>query len=214
VGRTVRDVFGLKNILTVVSSFILTYFLVIWEIDWNYFLWAQSLHPQKFFLPGIILGMVIPLFLPFALFLYGKVLRKHMIVVWAGLIGQSAFLGWFFSSTIKAFTGRIPPNLHNLSLDISHNFYFGVLNKGIFWGFPSSHTTVAFSVSVAVCIFLEKIKLKKKTRRLFQILLILYALYIAISISLSIHWLTDMIVGILLGTIIGKAVGKNYSKII
>jgi len=45
----------------------------------------------------------------------------------------------------------------NLS-DISHQFQLGFLRHGVFWGWPSSHTTIAFAMVLVIWVLFPKSK--------------------------------------------------------
>ena len=58
-------------------------------------------------------------------------------------------MGLLISSAYKAVTGRVHP-AHTIGEDISADFRFGWMRGGVFWGWPSSHTTIAFAMAVTV----------------------------------------------------------------
>jgi membrane-associated phospholipid phosphatase len=86
---------------------------------------------------------------------------------------------------------------------MSRQFNFGFFEHGIFWGWPSSHTTVAFATMVALYIVL------KEKHRTLGILALMYAWYIGIAVPFQIHWFSEFVAGILFGTLVGVIVGKN-----
>lgn len=191
----------MKNLWLLILAALLTFVIVMSGFDWWYFLAVRNGILNYIFFPAIVLGGLVPILLPVILLVLGK--RKY-----AYALGLSAFLGWFSSSFIKAFTGRLQPNLTNLNYDISHAFNFGFWEHGIFWGWPSSHTTVAFAVSVAYFTILQNSK--DKNLKKYGYLAIAWALYVGIGVSLSIHWFSDFIAGVILGTIIGREVGNRF----
>lgn len=127
------------------------------------------------------------------------------MLAWA--LGQAALIGYLVSSFYKALTGRIPPP-STAVLDVSRQFNFGFLREGIFWGWPSSHTTVAFAMAFALIALYPKNKIVKS-------LSLIYALYIGIGVSFDIHWFSEFIAGAIIGAVIGLTVGKSFrSKIL
>jgi membrane-associated phospholipid phosphatase len=92
-------------------------------------------------------------------------------------------------------------------VDLSHDFRFGFLRGGVFWGWPSSHTTIAFAMAATVVMLLPK-------QRWLGTIAILYASYIGIGVSMNIHWFSDFAAGLIIGTIIGVVVGKSFSETI
>lgn len=186
-----------------IVAIILTYIFIITDIDWKYFLFFRSDTLFNYFIPALGLGGLLPFFIPIFLILNGYFTnnKKKEILGWA--LGQAAIIGSIISSFYKAFTGRIQPDMHDLATNISHNFQFGFLKNGIFWGWPSSHTTVAFAMAfVLIGLFPQN--------KVIKIFAALYALYIGFGVSISIHWLSDFVAGAIIGIIIGLIVSKNY----
>ena len=199
--------FSKKNLLWHFLMIITTYGIVASGFDWLYFKSSHNQTLQAFLFPAVIIGGLIPIVIPIFLLIIGKI-RKNSTTVNTGFaLGQAAFLGWFISSLYKAFTGRIPPSFTNLITDISKEFQFGFLEGGIFWGWPSSHTTIAFAMATTLIILYPK-------RKNILSFAIAYALYIGFGISISIHWFSEFIAGAILGTIIGLVVGKSFKPLI
>lgn len=192
-----------RNLIFHGTAIALTAVLVLSGFDWWYFTELQIPGVRAVLFPALVIGMLFPIILPIIMYLMGKIGRETGIVHAAFALAQAAILGFLISSIYKAFTGRIQPDLANMNTDISHDFQFGFLRHGIFWGWPSSHTTVAFSMAFALIYFYRGNK---------GILLsaLLYAFYIGIGVSTSIHWFSDFAAGALLGTAIGTTVGKSY----
>jgi membrane-associated phospholipid phosphatase len=88
-------------------------------------------------------------------------------------------------------------------IDTSHGFQFGFLKGGMFWGWPSSHTTVAFAMSVCL------ITLYPKNKKLILFAL-LYAFYIGLGVSVTIHWFSEFVAGAIIGSVIGMVVGRSF----
>lgn len=126
-------------------------------------------------------------------------------MVWA--LTQAAALGWTVSAIYKAFTGRIQPphGLVTTLVDTSRDWNFGFLQHGVFWGWPSSHTMVAFAMAFAL------IGLFPKRKDVFFASLF-YAIYIGLSVSMRIHWFSEFIAGAIIGTVVGTIVGKSFYR--
>jgi membrane-associated phospholipid phosphatase len=74
---------------------------------------------------------------------------------------------------------------------------------GIFWGWPSSHTTTAFAMSTClIAIYPQK--------KVLVSLALLYAIYVGLSVSVSIHWLSEFVAGAIIGSVIGRVVGTSF----
>ena len=184
-------------------AILLTYIIVTTGFDWHYYQATRNEIITFLVFPAIIIGGLLPIISPLILLAVGKIRKNNILVNTAWSLGQAALIGWLISSFYKAFTGRAHPEFGVIISDITKVFNFGFWEKGIFWGWPSSHTTVAFSVAFAL-IALYPMNKKVKYWAL------VYALYIGLSVSVSIHWFSDFIAGAIIGTVIGLAVGKGY----
>jgi membrane-associated phospholipid phosphatase len=93
-------------------------------------------------------------------------------------------------------------NINSLA-DTSHGFQLGFMKGGIFWGWPSSHTTTAFAMSTClIAIYPQK--------KVLVSLALLYAIYVGLSVSVSIHWLSEFVAGAIIGSVIGRVVGTSF----
>lgn len=205
ISKIILDCFKGYNLFWQVIAILLTYILVISNFDWYYFINTRSSTLNYFFFPAIIFGGILPIILPIYLIIRGYFSKKENIQNLGWVLAQAAIMGSFISSLYKTFTGRIQPSLSDITTNISHGFNFGFMKHGIFWGWPSSHTTVAFAMAFTL-IYLYP---KNKTVRIFSIL---YAFYIGIGVSLSIHWFSDFVAGAIMGTIIGITTVKIFLK--
>ena len=204
--------FSGRNIWWFILAFAITAFLVLSGADWQYFLAAQNAALQNLLFPAVILGGIIPMFSPFVVWAIGVMRKNVQIKNIAFTLGQAAMLGWFVSSLIKGFTGRLPPEFRHViantsdlanATDITREFHFGLFREGIFWGWPSSHTAVAFATAVALFTLFPK-------NQKVKYLVLIYAFYVGIGVSVSIHWFSDFVAGALIGSVIGLTVGKSF----
>lgn len=197
--------FGPKKIWWHILAIALTYVVVRTDFDWWYFTHTRGVVLQYILFPAALIGGFMPLVAPFALYAWGA-MNKSMRALQAGFaVGQAALLGFVISGTYKAFTGRVQPPLHPLGtlIDDSFGFRFGFLRGGVFWGWPSTHTTMAFAMAIALFTLFPK----NKWVRFFSVA---YALYIGIGVSTNIHWFSDFVAGAIIGSVIGVTVGKSY----
>jgi len=195
--------FSGRNLLLHALAIVLTIILVLSGFDWWYFRAHQIPALQMMLFPALPIGGLFPVLVPAGMYLTGKISSNKSTVHAAFALAQAAILGSLISSVYKAFTGRIQPDFRDMTTDISHGFQFGFLRPGIFWGWPSSHTTIAFSMALAL-IFLNR------GNRFIGICALMYAFYIGFGVSLSIHWFSDFAAGALIGTAIGSTVGMSY----
>jgi membrane-associated phospholipid phosphatase len=186
----------------------LTYIIVTSNFDWYYFISAQKPVLRTFLFPAVRLGMILPIVAPLLLLAIGIVRKNFKIKNTAFALGQAAMLGLAISSVYKAFTGRIPPPhffSQGVPVNTSHGFQFGFLRGGMFWGWPSSHTTVAFAMAVALWELYPENKLLRYAA-------LLYAFYVGIGVSIRIHWFSEFVAGAIIGSVIGAVVGKSFQQ--
>lgn len=206
------SIFKGKNLLWHLLAILLTTLIVTSGFDWSYYVWTRYSIFTDIAFPAIMLGTLLPVAIPLLFFLFG-VLRKSSILELKGwAIAQAAILGSLISSFYKAFTGRMPPPhifestpITSMLVDSSHGFRFGFWQGGIFWGWPSSHTTIAFAM--AICL----ITLYPKNKAVI-ILALFYALWVGLSVSVTIHWFSEFVAGAIIGSVIGVVVGKSLGK--
>ena len=203
--QNLKTIFWGNNLIFQLLAILLTWLIVKSDLDWKYYVAFHGI-PGGYLIPAMAIGGLLPMVLPFILWGLGAI-KKNLSIMLAGYaLGQAALLGWLVSSFYKAFTGRVPPPWHGqIAADVSQQFHFGFWRGGIFWGWPSSHTTVAFAMAVALIALFPK-------NRAVKILALTYALYIGLAVSVSIHWLSEFLAGIIFGSIIGLAVGQNFFK--
>lgn len=186
-------------------AIILTAILVLSGFDWFYFTTTRSPILREWMFPAAIIGGLAPIVLPLVLILSGFIISRARLIRTGWAIGQAEFIGSLISSAYKAFTGRVHPAMHERGADISRVFHFGLLRGGVFWGWPSSHTTIAFAMAATVFTLLPK-------QRWLGWLAILYAIYIGIGVSMTIHWFSDFVAGAIIGTVIGVVGGRSFLR--
>lgn len=172
--------------------------------DWVYF---KATRPFALYLfPAVILGWRVPVLFPIASYIVGSVRKDMRAICSAYSTAQAAIIGLLISSFYKAFTGR--PGLRHSALtlvDTSREFHFGFLKGGVFFGWPSSHTTVAFAMSAAIWTLYSSSKVARYVA-------LLYALYTGVGVSMTIHWFSDFVAGAIIGTAIGMTVGNVFKE--
>jgi membrane-associated phospholipid phosphatase len=184
-------------------AIMLTYVLVRSGSDWFYFSSTRDPVLWHLMIPAAAIGGLVPLILPLTLIISGFVARGARTVSTGWAIGQAALMGLLISSTYKAVTGRVNP-ARTMGDNNSTEFHFGWMHGGVFWGWPSSHTTIAFAMAVTVFTLFPK-------HRWLGVMALAYAFYIGIGVSMTIHWFSDFAAGAIIGSIIGVVVGKSFS---
>lgn len=198
-----KKIFILPNTFWHILTIAITYLSLTSGFDWYYFSVTRSIDANWIWIPAGMLGSLLPLLAPLILYAVGRIKKNLQVLNTAYALGQAAILASLVSSTYKAFTGRIPPDLNNALIDISHGFRFGFLEGGIFWGWPSSHATIAFAmVLTLIILYSQNSKIKYFG--------LIYAIYIAFGASIGFHWFSEVISGIIIGSVIGTVVGKSF----
>ena len=201
--RNIIGCFRGRMLLWHLAAILLTVILVASGFDWFYFSATRSPVLYEWMIPSAPIGGLVPLVLPLTLILTGYITLHFRIARIGWAIGQAELLGSLISSIYKAFTGRVHPALHEAGTDISHDFRFGILRGGMFWGWPSSHTTIAFAMAAAVFTLFPK-------QRWLGVMAVIYAFYIGLGVSMTIHWFSDFVAGAIIGTVIGVVVGRSF----
>jgi membrane-associated phospholipid phosphatase len=183
-----------------------TYTMIKTGIDWE---WNRlAYHNQALVYAGMpsgLIGALVPIGLPLGFYLYGRRTENYDYQVAGLAMGQAAILALGITSTIKFFTGRRPPGIidQDPGPDYSGDWAFGIMNRGVFNGWPSSHTAVAFAMAAALTeLYPESWGLKIGAYS--------YAAFIGVGMSFMAHWLSDSVAGALVGYAIGKSVGAGF----
>jgi len=203
--KTIVKTFSGKNIYAHFLAFALSAIIVLSGFDWYYFTHMRNVGASYWFFPAVILGAIIPIIIPIYLFASSSVLKSHARKVLGTAITVSIVAGWVISSFYKSLTGRIQPPHSDLLTDISHQWNFGFMKHGFFWGWPSSHTTIAFAMAFTLIALFPK-------NKLLTFFAFIYALYIGLGVSMSIHWFSEFVAGAIIGAVIGITVGKLYKN--
>ena len=151
-------------------AILLTTVLVVSGFDWQYYLATRSPALRSWMWPAVGIGGLLPIALPLILFALGITARNSRAVLAGWAVGQAELLGALVAAAYKAITGRAHP-AHGIGTDISHVFRFGWMRGGVFWGWPSSHATIAFAMAVTVFTLCPK-------QRWLGWVAILYACYV------------------------------------
>lgn len=200
--RNILGCFGGRRIIWHAVAIVLTFILVTSGFDWRYFLATRAPVLRSWMFPAVHMGGLLPIILPFLLLAIGIIAGSTRIRLTGWAVGQAELIGALVAAIYKAFTGRVHPP-HGVGADLSHVFRFGILRGGVFWGWPSSHTTIAFAMAVTIFTLWPKL-------RWLGNVAIIYALYVGIGVSMTIHWCSDFLAGAIFGTVIGMVVGKSF----
>jgi len=168
---------------------------------------------------AVPLGGLVPLIVPPLIYLYGKKENKPEIEPLAFALTQAAVVGTVLISIYKAITGRLEPSIFEVAInDYSRDFAFGVLQRGIFHGWPSTHTTVAWAFAIVFYYYRPELtssedsNLQPPKMLTYRKYGFIYAAYIGIGVSANIHWLSDAVAGVFMGIAVGFAVVKSFEN--
>jgi hypothetical protein len=210
--RNVITIFSGRNLLWHALAIVLTAVIVRSGFDWSYYRWTRGDAFLQFARPAIMLGTFLPVLSILVVLMFGEFSKNRRIITTAWALGQAALLGYFISCCYKAFTGRIPPPFRGFRMsamndgslvDSSHGFQFGFLKGGVFWGWPSSHTTVTFAMAACLITLYPR-------NKILVFFASLYALYIGLGVSVTIHWFSEFMAGAIIGSVIGAVVGTSF----
>jgi membrane-associated phospholipid phosphatase len=178
------------------------------NVDWNWYQFSIKNNKRVYNIgyPAVYAGWIVPFAAPLSTYLYGSIEKDNKLQVAGLALGQAALDGWLISTTMKVFTGRVPPTKLNDGDDIRGDFRFGFMQGGANNGWPSSHTTVAFAMATTLAeLYPDNLTVK--------ICAFTYASFIGIGVSTNIHWFSDAFAGALIGYAIGKSVGLSYRNL-
>ncbi len=204
VGQDILKCFRGRNLLWQIAAILLTYLLVISGVDWKYYQYFQNSSLTTLFFSAALVGFLVPVFLPIIIYTAGSIKSNGFLLRLSFAIVEVEILSWLISFFYKMFTGRAHPEFGGLT-DISQVFHFGISRGGIFWGWPSSHTAVAFALAALLATVYC-------SRYFWRTSFYLYAFYIGLSVAATIHWFSDFVAGAIIGTIIGQVVGKRFLR--
>ena len=202
--RNLIGCFKGRMIVWHILTILLTFILVMSGFDWHWFLATRNPALRLWMWPAVGIGGLLPIAMPLFLLVVGFIIQSSRTILTGWAIGQAELLGALIVVAYKAFTGRAHP-AHNAGADISHVFHFGFLRGGVFWGWPSSHTTIAFAMAVTLFTLCPK-------QRWLGFVAILYAFYVGMGVSMTIHWFSDFVAGAIIGSVIGAVVGKSFGS--
>ncbi len=183
---------------------LLTLLFVTSGLDWRFFASTRDPTLRSCMFLAVVIGGLLPIALPIILLVIGSLTKSARTSLAGWAVGQSELSGALVAAAYKSVTGRAHPS-HGVGADISHVFRFGFLRGGVFWGWPSSHTTIAFAMAATILTLFPK-------QRWLGCVAVAYALYVGIGVSTTIHWFSDFAAGAIIGTVIGTVVGTSFSR--
>jgi membrane-associated phospholipid phosphatase len=200
--RNIIDCFRGRKIIWHAIAVVLTFALVTSGFDWRYFVSTRHQVLLSWMFPAVPIGGLLPIVVPLFLLALGSTIRSARTIRTGWAVGQAELIGAMVAAGYKSLTGRAHPS-HSMGADLSRLFRFGFLRGGVFWGWPSSHTTIAFAMALAIFMLFPK-------QRWLGYGVITYALYVGLGVSMTIHWFSDFLAGAIIGSVIGVVVGNSF----
>lgn len=160
-------------------------------------------------MPIIRAALYIPIVTGGSLFVYGKLKRDDRAVGASFAVIQSSLVAFVYNSLLKAVTGRPNPDWeHNPDImDLSKTFRFGFLRGGIYWGWPSGHTSSLMAVVSALTSFYSE----KTWLKVAGYSMVAYMMYGVSSLHRGgMHWFSDAVAAAFMSYAIGSTIGKYY----
>jgi membrane-associated phospholipid phosphatase len=193
-----------RNLLWHILAIGATWIIVSSGLDWLYFRATRQI--ARYLFPAVMLGWLVPVVFPIVSCMIGSARKDRRAICSAYAAAQAAVIGLLISSFYKAFTGRpgLRYSIHTM-IDTSREFRFGFLRGGVFFGWPSSHTTVAFAIAAAVLMLYPENRTMRRAA-------LLYAVYVGVGVSMTIHWFSDFVAGAIIGAVIGRTVGSAFKE--
>ncbi len=195
-----------KKLVWHVLTVALTAAFVMSGADWWFFEVTRSEYFYWIIMAAGVGGFFTPVIIPLAIYLYGEFRARRDLMNMGAAAGQASVIAYIISIAYKAVTGRVEPEFlttHSM-IDNSRDFNFGFLEYGVFWGWPSSHTAVAFAGAFAI-VFLTR-------NTAVRAIALLYALFIATGAAIGFHWLSDVAAGAILGVLVASVVAGSFKK--
>lgn len=159
--------------------------------------------------PVIRFGMYFPFAVGGSLYAFGKLNNDDEALAASFAVLQSSLIAFTYNSLLKALTGRPNPRWREGGdmKELSKTFRFGFWRGGIFWGWPSGHTSSTVAVISALTNFYPD-------KTWLKIAGYTYAAYMVFSVSAlnrgGMHWFSDAVAAVLMSYAIGSTVGKHY----
>ena len=159
--------------------------------------------------PIIRMSMYFPFIIGGSLYAYGKMAPDEEAVGASFAVLQSSVIAFMYNSLLKAITGRPHPDWRNSDdmKGLSKTFRFGFMRGGIFWGWPSGHTSSTMAVVAALTNFYPE----KTWLKIAGYGYVAYMMFAVSSLGRGgMHWFSDAVAAAFMAYAIGSTTGKFY----
>ena len=212
-GNNFLDSFKGNNLYLHLAAVASTYLIVSQDIDYKvekYFNEHEEFGEAG--RPVVFSGMMLPFIASGSLYAYGKIKKDDEVLGASYAVMQSSIIALLYNSFLKAITGRPHPDWRN-SNDIeglSKTFRFGFMRGGMFWGWPSGHTSSTMAVVSALTNYYPD----KTWLKIAGYSLAAYTIFGVSSVNRGgMHWFSDAVAAAFIYYAIGSTVGKYYRKV-
>ena len=212
-GNNILDSFRGNNIYLHLTAVVATAIIVDQGADYDvehYF--NQHVEYGSWARPVVFTGEYLPFIAGGSLFAYAKMKNDRQTLGASFAVLQASLIEFLYNSTLKAITGRPHPDWRNVSdMDsLSRSFRFGFLRGGMFWGWPSGHTSATMAVvSALTSYYPDKAWLKAAGFGL-----VAYTMFgVSANNRGGMHWFSDAVAGALMSYAVGSTVGKYYRSV-
>jgi|GEM_PF-317981 len=212
-GNNILDSFKGNNIYYHLAGVASTILIVNLDVDYyveHYF--NQHEEYGRWGRPVVFTGMFLPFIAGGSLYAYGKIKNNEEAVGASFAVLQASLIEFLYNSALKAITGRPNPNWRNNSdmESLSKTFRFGFMRGGIFWGWPSGHTSTTMAVVSALTNYYPNAAWLK----IAGYSLVAYTIFGVSSVNRGgMHWFSDAVAAAFMAYAIGSTVGKYYRNI-
>jgi membrane-associated phospholipid phosphatase len=144
-----------------------------------------------------------------SLYAYGKLNKDDRAVAASFAVFQSSIIALVYNSLLKAITGRPHPDWQDSTdmKSLSKTFRFGFLRGGVWWGWPSGHTSSMMAIVSALTNFYPE----KTWLKITGYSLVAYMMFGVSSLHRGgMHWFSDAVAAALMSYAIGSTIGKYY----
>lgn len=206
IARNVVTVFSRKSLWWHALAIAITALFVFSGSDWYFFTHTRSEWFHPLIWAAGIGGFFMPVILPLAVYVWGEWKSRLDLMRMGAAVGQAVLISYLVSILYKSLTGRVEPEFLTTysMIDNSRDFNFGFLEYGVFWGWPSSHTAVAFAMSFVF--------VRLSQNRTARTLALIYAIGIGLGAAIGFHWLSDVIAGAIFGALVGTVVARSVTR--
>jgi len=213
IGGNVFDSFLSENLMFHMLGVMSTYVLVDQNVDYKIHRFFNA-RPEvsNWFFPVVITGALGPLLTGGGFYWHGKGTNTDETRLAGHAVLQANLINIVYVSILKGVTGRPHPNYESGKdiASLSREFNFGFLENGIFYGWPSGHTSATMvTLTTLMYYYPDNIWLKIGS--------ILFMGYTIVGVSAAIngqmHWFSDTIAATFMAYSIGSTVGSSFRSI-